>query len=258
MFEAVATQAFWVGLAKIIGVNIVLSGDNAVVIALAARSLPPKQQKQAILWGSGAAIVMRIVLTIFAVELLRYPYLKIVGSLLLFWIGIQLLLPEDESDDGIEAGGNLMSAIKTILIADLVMSLDNVIAVAAAAAGSTTLLILGLAISIPLVIFGSTLLLKLMERFPIIITIGGGLLGFVAGEMLVSDPALEGWMRANFQFADGHPVFGGISLALIIGTIGAIFVVVAGKWLATRKAAELAEPVPEAGQEISLEEPPKK
>lgn len=258
MLEAVATQAFWVGLAKIIGVNIVLSGDNAVVIALAARSLPPRQQKQAILWGSGAAIVMRIVLTIFAVELLRYPYLKIVGSLLLFWIGIQLLLPEDDGEDGIEASGNLMSAIKTILVADLVMSLDNVIAVAAAAAGSTTLLILGLAISIPLVIFGSTLLLKLMEKFPIIITIGGALLGFVAGEMLVSDPALEGWWRARFEFADGHPVVGGVSVALVVGALGAAFVVAVGKWLAARKAAELGAAVPETGREIPLEEPREK
>jgi len=258
MFEAVATQVFWIGLAKIIGVNIVLSGDNAVVIALAARSLPPKQQKQAILWGSGAAIVMRIVLTIFAVELLRYPYLKIVGSLLLFWIGIQLLLPEGESEDGVQASGNLMSAIKTILIADLVMSLDNVIAVAAAAAGSTTLLVLGLAISIPLVIFGSTLLLKLMERFPIIITAGGALLGFVAGEMLVTDPALEGWARAHFTFVDDRPVVAGMSLAVMVGIAGAIFVLAVGKWLAGKKAAELGEAVPETGQEIPLEEPPKK
>jgi YjbE family integral membrane protein len=234
-------QAFWIGLAKIIGVNIVLSGDNAVVIALAARSLPPKQQKQAIFWGSGAAIVMRIVLTVFAVKLLALPWLKLIGSILLVWIGIQLLLPEDEGDE--EGGGsdNLASAIKTILIADLVMSLDNVIAVAAAAGGSLVLLIAGLAISIPLVIFGSTLLLKAMERFPVIITIGGGLLGFVAGEMLVSDPALEGTMRSMFEYgADGQPVLFGIHLGIIVGIIGAALVVGVGKLLAARKAA--AEP----------------
>jgi YjbE family integral membrane protein len=234
-------QAFWIGLAKIIGVNIVLSGDNAVVIALAARSLPPKQQKQAIFWGSGAAIVMRIVLTVFAVKLLALPWLKLIGSVLLVWIGIQLLLPEDEGDD--EGGGsdNLAAAIKTILIADLVMSLDNVIAVAAAAGGSLVLLIAGLAISIPLVIFGSTLLLKAMERFPVIITIGGGLLGFVAGEMLVSDPALEGTMRGMFEYgADGQPVLWGIHLGIIAGLIGAALVVGVGKLLAARKAA--AEP----------------
>jgi len=174
---------------KIIGVNIILSGDNAVVIALAARSLPVKQQKQAILWGAGAAVILRIILTIFAVALLTLPWLKIVGSLLLFWIGIKLLVPED-GDDEIQASDQLLAAVKTILVADLVMSLDNVIAVAAAAGGSYLLLILGLAISIPLVVFGATLLFKLMECFPIIITIGAGLIGWVAGEMLVADAAL--------------------------------------------------------------------
>ncbi len=171
MLEEVLSAAFWIGLAKIIGVNIILSGDNAVVIALAARSLPAKQQKLAIFWGAGAAIVLRIILTLFAVALLTLPWLKLVGSLLLFWIGVKLLIPE-EDDAEIEASEHLISAIKTILIADLVMSLDNVIAVAAAAGGSVVLLILGLAISIPLVIFGATLLIKLMERFPVIITIG--------------------------------------------------------------------------------------
>jgi YjbE family integral membrane protein len=193
MLEQFATQVFWIGLLKIIGVNIILSGDNAVVIALAARSLPARQQKMAIIWGSGAAVVMRIILTIFAVALLTLPWLKLIGSLLLFWIGIKLLVPE-EDEENVNASDNMISAIKTILIADLVMSIDNVIAVAAAAQGSMTLLILGLAISIPLVIFGSTLLLHLMERWPVIITVGGGLLGFVAGEMLVTDPALKDWL----------------------------------------------------------------
>src|SRR5262245_54268621 len=179
---------FWTALLKIIGVNIVLSGDNAVVIALAARSLPAKQQKQAIFWGSGAAIVMRIILTIFAVALLALPWLKLIGSVLLLWIGVKLLIPEDEDPD-IQASDKLWPAIKSILIADLVMSLDNVIAVAAAAGNSYTLLIIGLAISIPLVIFGATLLLKLMERWPVIITIGAALLGFVAGEMGWEDKA---------------------------------------------------------------------
>src|SRR5919204_495422 len=151
MLAELATQAFWLGLLKIIGVNVILSGDNAVVIALAARSLPAKQQKQAVFWGAGAAVIMRIVLTIFAVALLTLPWLKLIGSLLLFWIGVKLLIPE-EDDAEIEASEHLITAIKTILIADLVMSLDNVIAVAAAAGGSVVLLILGLAISIPLFI----------------------------------------------------------------------------------------------------------
>jgi YjbE family integral membrane protein len=240
MLEQFATQVFWIGLLKIIGVNIILSGDNAVVIALAARSLPAKQQKAAVLWGSGAAVVMRIILTIFAVALLTLPWLKIVGSLLLFWIGVKLLVPEEDEAD-ISASDNMIAAIKTILIADLVMSIDNVIAVAAAAQGSLTLLILGLAISIPLVIFGSTLLLHLMERWPVIITIGGGLLGFVAGEMLVTDPALKGWlagMGVAFSEAGKPLVAGGLSLEIICGIIGAVIVVAVGKWLAKRQQPE--------------------
>jgi YjbE family integral membrane protein len=232
--EELLTQAFWIGLLKIIGVNIVLSGDNAVVIALAARSLPAKQQKQAVLWGSGAAIVMRIILTVFAVALLALPWLKLIGSLLLFWIGVKLLIPEDE-DANIQASDQLLAAIKTILIADLVMSLDNVIAVAAAAGGNLVLLILGLAISIPLVIFGATLLLKLMERFPIIITIGAALIGWVAGEMLVADLALEPWLSdLGVQYRDAKPYLGRVSLELLAGAVGVAFVVVVGKWLARR------------------------
>jgi len=239
--EEIATQAFWIGLLKIIGVNIVLSGDNAVVIALAARSLPQKQQKQAVIWGAGAAVVMRIILTIFAVALLGLPWLKIIGSLLLFWIGVKLLIPE-EGEDEIEASDQLLAAIKTILIADLVMSLDNVIAVAAAAGGSYTLLILGLAISIPLVIFGATLLIKLMERFPVIITVGAGLIGWVAGEMLVADKALQGWLTgAGVEYRGENPYAGGWSLELIAGLIGVVIVVALGKWFAARQAEAPAE-----------------
>src|ERR1044071_3094739 len=244
MLEELLSQAFWIGLLKIIGVNVILSGDNAVVIALAARSLPQKQQKQAVFWGAGAAIVLRIILTLFAVALLTLPWLKIVGSLLLFWIGIKLLIPEDD-DEEIEASDQLLSAIKTILVADLVMSLDNVIAVAAAAGGSIVLLILGLAISIPLVIFGATLLIKLMERFPVIITIGAGLIGWVAGEMLVADSALEGWFTGlGVQYVEGHPKVGGFSLEILAGIVGIVIVVAAGTLLARRKsmAVETAAP----------------
>ena len=241
--EELATQAFWIGLAKIIGVNVVLSGDNAVVIALAARSLPPKQQKQAILWGAGAAVILRIILTIFAVALLALPWLKIVGSLLLFWIGIKLLVPEDD-DDNINASEHMFTAIKTILIADLVMSLDNVIGVAAAAGGSMTLLILGLAISIPLVVFGATLLVKAMERFPVIITVGAGLIGWVAGEMLITDGALQGWLTSlGVAYVNDKPHYAGLSLEYLFGTIGVAVVVVWGLWLAKRHqaAAQRAE-----------------
>lgn len=185
------SAAFWAALGSIIWVNIILSGDNAVVIALAARSLPPKQQKAAIFWGSGAAIVMRVVLTIIAVEMLKWPWLKIIGAVLLVYIGVSLMLDDDEGEGEVgDDKGNIWVAIRTILIADLVMSLDNVLAVAAAAKGNIALLVIGLALSIPLIIFGSQLLLKVMERFPIIITAGAALLGFLAGEMLLTDPAL--------------------------------------------------------------------
>src|SRR5438034_3757925 len=194
MLEYLVSAAFWVGLVKIIGVNIVLSGDNAVVIALAARSLHGKQQKQAIIWGSGAAIVMRIILTLFAVALLSLPWLKLIGAVLLLWIGVKLLIPEEDDPD-IKASDNLWIAIRTILIADLVMSLDNVIAVAAAAGGHWGLMIIGLAISIPLVIFGATLLVKVMERFPVVVTIGAALIGYVAGEMAWEDNAVEAFTQ---------------------------------------------------------------
>jgi len=245
MLEELMSQAFWIGLAKIIGVNIILSGDNAVVIALAARSLPQKQQNQAIFWGAGAAIVLRIILTLFAVALLTLPWLKLVGSVLLFWIGVKLLIPE-EGDDDIQASEHLMTAIKTILIADLVMSLDNVIAVAAAAQGSVVLLVLGLAISIPLVIFGATLLIKLMERFPVIITIGAGLIGWVAGEMLITDLALRPWLSGlggiqyRGQGAEIKPFLGSVSLELACGAIGVVIVVALGKWFARRKGLSAA------------------
>jgi YjbE family integral membrane protein len=210
---------FWIALAQIIGINIVLSGDNAVVIALAARSLPPKQQKQAVLWGSGAAVVMRIVLTVVAVELLKLPWLKLIGAVLLFWIAVKLLLPESEGEGGGKTGASMAAAVKTILIADLVMSLDNVIAVAAAAKGSLLLLILGLGISIPLVIFGSTLLLGLMERFPIIITIGAALLGWVAGEMMISDPVAKGWVDANAAWLHYAGPAAGAAAVVVIGKL---------------------------------------
>jgi YjbE family integral membrane protein len=224
------TGQFWAGLWQIILINIVLSGDNAVVIALAARSLPPRQQNAAIFWGAGAAVVMRIVLTVIAVEMLKWPWLKLVGAVLLLWIAVKLLLPEHKGDSDVESGDNLWAAIKTILIADLVMSLDNVIAVAAAAKGSLTLLILGLAISIPLVIFGSTLLLKLMERWPVIITIGAALLGWVAGDMAVTDPVVKGWVDANAAW-----------LHWAAPAAGAVLVVVLGKQLAARAGREERE-----------------
>ena len=234
--QEVQTAAFWTGLLVIIWVNIILSGDNAVVIALAARSLPAHQQSKAVFWGAGAAVLLRIALTLFAVALLKYPYLKLIGGVLLFWIAIKLLVPEDGEAD-IESSDNLYAAIKTILIADLVMSLDNVIGVAAAAKGSTVLLVLGLLISIPLVIFGATILMKLMGRYPVIVTIGAALIGYVAGEMLVTDPVVIEWFKANAHWMIDFEVFsmfGGKLEVSTAGLIGAAIVVVSGKWLAAR------------------------
>ncbi len=220
----IASQAFWLALGQIIVANILLSGDNAVVIALAARSLPPKQQKQAIMIGSGAAIVMRILLTLVAAQLLQLPWLKLIGAALLLYIGVTLLLPEDEEGDGhADHKGSMAAAVRTILIADLVMSLDNVIAVAAAAKGDTTLLVLGLAISIPLVIFGSTLLLKVIERFPIIVWLGAALLGFIAGEIALADPAIRDWIeiQANAMGMSAHALG---QLAGLVGAAGVVLV----------------------------------
>lgn len=224
------SAAFWAALGSIILTNILLSGDNAVVIALAARALPPEKQKKAIFFGSGAAIVMRIVLTIAASQLLRLPFLKIIGSLALMYIGVDLL--HDGEDDG-EAGAghtSMLAAVRTILLADLVMSLDNVLAVAAAAKGDNMLLIAGLAISIPLIVFGSTMLLKIMERFPVIITLGAALLGFLAGEMLLSDPAVVSRL--------GEIPHGVLNAA---GAVGAVLVVAIGHLLARRGAAQAVD-----------------
>ncbi len=250
----ILTAQFWTGLLAIIWVNIILSGDNAVVIALAARSLPPRQQTQAVIWGAGAAVVLRIILTIVAVELLKLPWLKLIGGALLLWIAVRLLVPEDGGEGDVESTDNLWAAIKTILIADLVMSLDNVIAVAAVAKGSLVLLILGLAISIPLVIFGATLLMKLMGRYPVIITIGAALIGYVAGEMLVTDPVVVEWFTANAHWMIDFEVFSILGAKLELsgaGLIGAAIIVAVGKWLAARAAREqkaVVDLVAEEGQ----------
>src|SRR5436190_602459 len=227
----------WAALGNILLVNIVLSGDNAVVIAMAARGLHGKHQTHAIVWGSAAAIVMRVVLTIFAVELLKYPYLKIVGALLLLYIGVQLLSEGDDDEASVIEHTMLWAAIRTIMMADLIMSLDNVIGVAAAAKGNITLLVLGLAISIPLIVFGSTVMLKLMERFPIIITLGAMLLGYLAGEMFFTDPAIAGWVHANLPYVDWHVIPGTLDIS-IPGLVGAVLVYVIGKWLQRRHATK--------------------
>lgn len=212
--ESLHTAAFWLGLLKIIWINIILSGDNAVVIALAARTLPAPQQKKAIFWGSGAAVVLRIALTVVAAKLLGLAYLQIVGGCLLLWIGLQLLRDEEGEDSASPSHSHLFGAIRTILIADLVMSLDNVIGVAAAAQGDLLLLALGLAVSIPLVIFGSSFMIRLMARFPMIVVLGAGLIGWVGGETIASDMALHDFIASHPAL---HYLAAALGAALVVG-----------------------------------------
>ncbi len=225
--EFLQTADFWIGLFNIILINILLSGDNAVVIALAARTLPPKERKLAILYGSGAAVILRILLTVVAAKLLELPFLQIIGGLLLLWIGVQLLAEDDDGEEGeAKEHSSLRSAMFTILVADLVMSLDNVIGVAAAAKGSMILLVLGLAISIPLIVFSSNIMMSLMARFPVIITLGAGLIGWVSGEAVIHDTAIHDWVQET-------PV-----LNYAVPALCAAFVVIVGKYLQTKSSSE--------------------
>ena len=222
---------FWTALGQIIGVNIILSGDNAVVIALACRNLPERYRNKAILAGSAGAIILRIVFSIFVVQLMAVPYLKLIGGLLLVWIGVKLIVPEGLEGEGVEGSSSLWGAIRTVVIADAVMSLDNVIAIAAAARGDLTLLIIGLAISIPLIIVGSQLILKILVRWPILVVAGGGLLGWIAGEVIVTDPALQPWVDAKAHW-----------LHIWAKPIGAAVVIAIGKAIAARQTTEVPEP----------------
>jgi YjbE family integral membrane protein len=222
----------WSAVLQIIMIDLLLGGDNAVVIALATRNLNPRHRMQGVLWGTAGAIILRVVLIGFAVTMLKIPFLKLVGGLLLLWIGIKLLIPEDDdAHSKIEGSDRLWGAIKTIIIADFVMSLDNVIAIAGAAEKADPshqlgLVIFGLLVSIPIIVFGSQLVLKLMDKYPWIVTAGAALLGWIAGGLLITDPAVVG------QF--GQP-----AKAVLYGAeiAGALFVVIVGMWLAKRKTA---------------------
>ena len=226
MLEIINAPGFSVAVLQIVLIDIVLSGDNAVVIALSCRNLPPAQRRLGILWGVAGAVGLRILLTFFAVGLLSFPWLKLCGGVLLLWIGIQLLIPEDEGGPDIQSADHLLGAIRTIIVADFVMSLDNVIGVAAAAKGNVYLLGFGLVVSIPLIVWSSQLILKLMERYPLIVVCGAGLLGWVAGEMMVSDPALSAWVA--LQLPSAH---------YLVPALGVLLVVVTGKWIERRHAA---------------------
>jgi YjbE family integral membrane protein len=225
-----ASPEFWLAVLQIIAIDIVLGGDNAVVIALACRHLPEKQRNLGIFWGVFGAIALRVVLVFFALNLLAIPFLKIVAAMLLLWIGTNLLQPEpDHNGHEIAANTTLLGAIRTIIIADAVMSLDNVVAIAGAARDSISLVVIGLIVSVPIIVWGSKLVMKLMDRFPVIVVIGAGLLGWIAGGMSVTDAASKEWVNANAAFLQWlAPIF------------GALLVIVTGKWLATRTRAKTA------------------
>ncbi len=228
--EEFLTAQFWVAVGQIILIDILLGGDNAVVIALACRGLPPAQRTKGIMWGTVGAIVLRVILIVFALALLQIPYLKLVGAVLLLWIGVKLLLPQDEGHSDIQSSDKLWAAVKTVIVADLVMSVDNVIAIAGAAqtAGSqhqVPLVIFGLLVSIPIIVWGSQIVLKLMDRFPFIITAGGMLLGWIAGTMAHTDPALVSYLPQDKVWNYG------------LGIAGALFVLFVGKFLQRNQPA---------------------
>lgn len=236
--EQFMTPEFWVAVGQIIMIDILLGGDNAVVIALACRKLPPKQRKMGIIYGTAGAILLRVILIFFALTLLAIPFLKIVGALLLVWIGIKLLVPDHEGHGDIAASDKLWAAVKTIIVADLVMSVDNVIAIAGAAQGAgeahqMPLVIFGLLVSIPIIVWGSQLVIKLMDRYPMIITAGAMLLGWIAGTMLISDPVLanpEVW-----QQVPKLPQTDTLKYAFGIG--GALLVYLLGRWIGRSRPA---------------------
>ncbi|MCS0493608.1 TerC family protein [Ancylobacter mangrovi] len=225
---------FWLALLKIIWINVLLSGDNAVVIAMACRSLPDKMRRTGMILGAGVAVGMRIVFTAIIAVLLGLPWLRIVGSLALLYIAVDLVLPESEGEEGgVTAHDSLWRAVGTIAIADLVMSLDNVVAIAAVADGNWTLIIIGLVISIPMIIAGAALIMGLLSRFPVLVWAGAALLGWVAGEMFVSDiKILEYFGEATVHHFE-----------YVAAGLGAVLVVAAG-WIISRfrQSAHAADP----------------
>ena len=239
----------WAAVFQIILIDILLGGDNAVVIALACRNLAPKQRMQGILWGTAGAIILRVVLIAFALSLLNVPFLKVVGGVLLLWIGIKLLIPEEDAHGNIKGGTSILAAVKTIIIADFVMSLDNVIAIAGAAQNAHAdhqigLVVFGLIVSVPIIIWGSTLVLKLIDRYPLVVTFGAALLGWIAGGMLVTDVVVVE------HFGE---VSGGVKLAAEVA--GALLVVGLGRWLGGRKAAAQEAQAVQATQAAAAAEP---
>lgn len=213
------SPVFWIAVLQIIAIDIVLGGDNAVVIAMASRRLHEQQRNRAIFWGVFGAIALRVVLIFFAVQLLKMPYLKIAGGALLLWIGVKLLLPQEDGDHKIDASTHLLGAIKTIVVADAVMSLDNVIAIAAASKDSIGLVVFGLVVSVPIIVWGSKLVLVAMDRFPVVIVAGAALLGWIAGDMLANDVVVKDWVVENAAWLKyGAPLMGA-ALVVVLGKL---------------------------------------
>jgi YjbE family integral membrane protein len=224
---------FWLALVKIIWINILLSGDNAVVIAMACRGLPHKQRVWGMVLGAGVAVVLRIVFTGVVASLMLLPYLKIVGGLALFYIAAKLLVPDDPDEDETEAVEHLWRAVRIVAVADIIMSLDNVIAIAAAAGGNLALLVLGLAISIPLIVAGAALIMALLDRFPILIWAGAALLGWIVGEVIATDPVTARYLSVHY----GAGLVHGIEIGA--GIAGAVLVlIVGGLWRRGKLPAE--------------------
>jgi YjbE family integral membrane protein len=256
-WSEVGQPSFWVAVLKIMWINILLSGDNAVVIAMACLGLPPRQRLWGMIFGAGVAVLLRIIFTVVVAELMRLPYLKLVGGLALFYIAAKLLVPEKEDESEVEATEHLWRAIRIVVIADIIMSLDNVIAIAAAAQGNYALIIIGLAISIPLIVVGAALIMALLERYPIFVWAGAALLGWIVGEVIVTDPAvepflaryIEGTAVLNFEMKsaalDWARTFT-LQLNLVelaAATIGAILVVVVGgMWRRSKLNGEVTPP----------------
>jgi YjbE family integral membrane protein len=242
---------FWVALGKIMWINILLSGDNALVIAMACRGLEPKQRLWGMIFGAGAAVVLRIIFTFIVVTLMSLPYLKLVGGLALLWIAAKLLVPEHEDEEGVQSAAHLWAAVRIVVVADIVMSLDNVIAVAAAAGGSVPLLVLGLAISIPLIVAGAALIMALLTRLPILVWLGAALLGWIAGDVIATDPAIEPKLAALFSGPFGTKldsiltsinIAHGHSSEFVMAVLGLIIVLVVGGLWRKRALAKMAHP----------------
>jgi YjbE family integral membrane protein len=261
-FQSEMTQpAFWVAVGKIIWINVLLSGDNALVIALACRGLERRQRLWGMILGAGVAVILRIVFTGIVATLMELPYLKLVGGLALIVIAAKLLVPEEEDEEGVQSASHLWAAVQIVVVADIVMSLDNVIAVAAAANGSVPLLILGLAISVPLIVAGAALIMALLSRLPILVWAGAALLGWIAGDVIATDPAIHPKLDALFAGTFGakldaffaslgaapHFANGGNGGEMVCAVLGVIVVLVAGSIWRRRRLQNVEHPAASAG-----------